>query len=260
MDRRLKILITGGNGYIARSVYSKLHTKYDIAVVTRQDFDLTCWASTYKFFHDKFFDVVIHTATSGGSRLKKETDSVIRENLLMYRNLLNQQDKFGKFISFGSGAELNNPTTPYGISKQAIAQHMIEKENFLNLRIFAVFDENELDTRFIKSNILRYLSQEDMSIHQDKYMDFFYMADLISLIDYFLSREEWLFREIDCVYMEKYKLTDIAQMINQLGKYKVLAEPSQNTLGDSYTGVWRGLPIKLIGLEQGIKNVYNRLK
>ncbi len=260
MDRRLKVLITGGNGYIAKSIYSKLHTKYDITTVTRQDFDLTCWASTYKFFYDKSFDVVIHTATSGGSRLKEDTDLVIRENLLMYRNLLNHQDRFGKFISFGSGAELDNPTTPYGISKQAIAQHMAEKENFLNLRVFAVFDENELDTRFIKSNIIRYLNQEDMVIHEDKYMEFFYMADLISLIDYFLSKEEWLSKEVDCVYMEKRKLTDVAQIINQLGKYRVMSEPSQSSLGTSYTGLWRGLPIKLIGLEQGIKNVYNSLR
>ena len=132
----MKILITGENGYIAKSIYSALYSKYDITTVTRQDFDLTCWASTSEFFHDKSFDVVIHTATSGGSRLKEETDLVIRENLLMYRNLLNHQDKFTKFISFGSGAELNNPVTPYGISKQAIADSMFSKPNFLNLRIF----------------------------------------------------------------------------------------------------------------------------
>ena len=188
----MKVLITGGNGYIGKSMQIALQDKYDITAITRQDFDLTCWASTYEFFKDRSFDVVIHTATAGGNRLKKDTDSVIRENLLMYRNLLNHQDKFTKFISFGSGAELHNPISPYGVSKQAIAQHMAMKPDFLNLRIFAVFDENELDTRFIKSNIVRYLNQEDMVVHQDKYMDFFYMADLITLVDHFLAKEEWL--------------------------------------------------------------------
>ncbi len=99
-----------------------------------------------------------------------------------------------------------------------------------------------------------------MVIHEDRYMDFFYMADLISLVDCFLSKEEWLSKEVDCVYMEKRKLTDVAQIINQLGKYRVMSEPSQSSLGTSYTGLWRGLPIKLIGLEQGIKNVYNSLR
>lgn len=255
----MNILITGGNGYIARSLQNALHTKYNITTVTRQDFDLTCSASTEKFFHKEFFDVVIHTAISGGSRLKEETDSVIKDNLLMYRNLLNHQDRFTKFISFGSGAELGNPITPYGLSKQIIAQHMALMPNFLNLRIFAVFDENELDTRFIKSNIVRYINQEDLVIHQDKYMDFFYMADLVSLVDYFLQKEKWLFTELDCVYLEKYKLSGIAQIINQLSGYRVATDVIEDVEGVSYTGLWKGLPIKLIGLEQGIKNVYASL-
>jgi len=256
----MKILITGGNGYIAKSLYSALHTKYDITVITRQDFDLTCWAATHKFFQDKSFDVVIHTAVSGGSRLKEDSESVAMNNLLMYRNLLNHQDKFTKFISFGSGAELGNPTTPYGVSKQAIARHMLTMPNFLNLRIFAVFDENELDTRFIKSNILRYINREDMVIHEDKYMDFFYMADLITLVDHFIPKEEWLFQDIDCVYLEKQKLTDIAGMINSLSNYKVSMDIEKPASGEPYTGLWRGLPIKLVGLEQGIKKVYSTLK
>jgi len=255
----MKILITGGNGYIAKSLYSALHTKYDITVVTRQDFDLSCWISTHKFFHDKSFDVVIHTATSGGSRLKEETDIVIRENLLMYRNLLDHQDKFTKFISFGSGAELGNPTSPYGISKQAISRHMAMIPNFLNLRIFAVFDENELDTRFIKSNIKRYINHENMIIHEDKLMDFFYMEDLISLVNYFLQKEEWVIKEIDCRYLESYKLSKIATIINKLNDYKVQIEVGI-PVGIDYIGTYKGLPIKIIGLEKGIVNTYNKIK
>jgi hypothetical protein len=30
--------------------------------------------------------------------------------------------------------------------------------------------------------------------------------------------------------------------------------------GEPYIGLWRGLPIKLVGLEQGIKKVYSTLK
>lgn len=255
----MKILITGGNGYIAKSIYSTLQTKYDITTVTRQDFNLTNWKQTDVWFQNKSFDVVIHTATSGGSRLNEETDLAIRENLLMYRNLLNHQDKFTKFISFGSGAELNNPTTPYGISKQMIADSMFSKPNFLNLRIFAVFDENELDTRFIKGNIQRYINREDMVIHGDKQMDFFYMEDLVSLVDYFLSREEWVYEEVDCAYMDKSKLTDIAKIINNLSDYKVGVELGINK-GNPYIGTWRGLPIRLAGLEKGIKQVYEILR
>ena len=256
----MKILITGGNGYIAKSIYSALHSKYDITLITRQDFDLTDHDATCNFFKNKHFDIVIHTATVGGNRLKKDTDSVIRENLLMYRNLLSNQNKFTKFISFGSGAELNNPVSPYGISKQTIAESMSFKPNFLNIRVFAVFDENELPTRFIKGNILRYINGENMVVYEDKYMDFFYMVDLVTLVDYFISSKEWLYKEIECTYFKTHKLTEIAQMINDLDDSKVSIELTQQSVGEPYAGVWRGLPIPLIGLKEGIKKTYNKLK
>jgi dTDP-4-dehydrorhamnose reductase len=255
----MRILITGGNGYIAKSIYSFLHTKYDITTIGRKDFDLTNWSQTNEWFTNKSFDLIIHTAISGGHRLDEDPDAVIRENLLMYRNLLSQQDKFIKFINLGSGAELNNPTSPYGISKQIIADSISTKPNFLNIRIFAIFNENELSTRYIKSNIQRYINHEDIVIHGDKQMDFFYMTDFITLIDYFISKEEWLYNEIDCTYMEKYKLTDIAKIINNLDNYKVGIKLG-TSIEKPYIGFWRGLPIKIIGLEQGIKETYNKLK
>jgi nucleoside-diphosphate-sugar epimerase len=178
----------------------------------------------------------------------------------MYRNLLSQQDKFTKFINLGSGAELNNPTSPYGISKQTIAESMFSKLNFLNIRVFAVFDENELPTRFIKGNILRYINGENMVVYEDKHMDFFYMADLVTLVAYFIDSKEWLYKEIECTYFETHKLTEIAQIINDLDDSKVSIELINQSTGKPYAGVWRGLPIPLIGLKEGIKETYNKLK
>jgi len=90
-------------------------------------------------------------------------------------------------------------------------------------------------------------------------MDFLYMEDLVSLVDYFLSHEEWVYKEMDCVYMDKPKLTDIARIINNLSDYKVGVELGINK-GNPYIGTWRGLPIRLVGLERGIKNTYIKLK
>ena len=120
-----KILITGGNGYIATSLYKALKDKYDITKVSRADFDLTNYAATCEFLQDKYFDVVIHTAVVGGNRLQEEDDSILRSNLDMYYNLINNKEHFGRFISFGSGAELGWPTTPYGYSKRIIAESML---------------------------------------------------------------------------------------------------------------------------------------
>ena len=57
-----RILITGGNGYIASSLYSELSDIYNITLLTRNDFDLTDSVATKNWFADKQFDVIIHTA------------------------------------------------------------------------------------------------------------------------------------------------------------------------------------------------------
>lgn len=266
-----RILITGGNGYIAKSLYARLHNEYDITIVTRNDFDLSDRLATDAYFSDKQFDFVIHTAIKGGSRLHTDSIDITHTNLSMFYNLLNNKEKFNRLISFGSGAENGLPSSPYGLSKHIIAKLIQNIPNFYNIKIFGVFDENELDTRFIKSNIQRYLQKQPIIIHQDKYMDFFYMDDLTTIIKRYIElNSPWETPQsmIDCCYQKSYKLSDIANMINNLDTHKVDIIIESNTVGESYTGTFN-MPmientnicaIKCIGLEQGIQRVYNKLR
>ena len=256
MDR-IKILITGGNGYIAKSLYNSLKDKYDITSITRQDFDLTDSKATGLWFKDKYFDIIIHTAVVGGSRLKPEDSSIMDQNLQMYYNLLTYKNHYKKFIHFGSGAEIHLDT-PYGWSKNVIHKSILEKDNFYNIRIFGVFDENELDTRFIKGNIKRYINKEFIVIHQDKFMDFFYMKDLISLVDYYINDNNPP-KQIDCSYAGLYRLSEIANIINDLDDYKVDIQIKEEGMTMSYYGI-ANILIEYIGLKQGIKETYNTLK
>jgi GDP-L-fucose synthase len=257
MDK-IKILITGGNGYIAKSLYSTFKDKYDVTYITRQDFNLTDQFKTSKYFSNRYFDIVIHCAVSGGSRLKQETWSDMDNNLKMYYNLLNCKNKFKKLIHFGSGAEVSVPESPYGLSKKVIANSILEQKDFYNIKIFGVFDENELDTRFIKGNIKRYINKESIVIHHDIFMDFFYMKDLISLVDYYINSND-LPKQIDCSYDKLYKLSDVANIINNLDDYKMVVKIEQERMDLPYYGMANVL-LEFIGLEQGIKEIYNILK
>ena len=156
----MRILITGANGYIGTSLYNALKDKYDVTTVTRNGFDLTDITAMSKFFEDKFFDIVIHTAVKGGSRLAEDDCNVMDTNLIMYYNLLRNKSHFAKFIQFGSGAEFFKNETPYSLSKKVIANSILNLDNFYNIRIFGVFDENELETRFIKSSIKKLIKKE----------------------------------------------------------------------------------------------------
>ena len=136
---------------------------------------------------------------------------------------------------------------------RSISKSISEQENFYNIRIFAVFDENELDTRFIKGNIKRYINKEPIVIHQDKFMDFFYMKDLISLVDYYIQSENPP-KEIDCSYQQSHSLFNIANMINGLDTHKTQIIFNNGGMGEKYCGNSNTL-LNYIGLEVGITNI-----
>jgi UDP-glucose 4-epimerase len=258
----MKILITGGNGYIAKSINDKLSSDYQITLASRNILDLMSNDSIDSFFdNNEKFDVVINTAVSGGSRLKGDGWGVLENNLKMYYNICSKRNYFDKLINFGSGAEIYAEHTPYGMSKNVISKSISVNDNFYNLRIFATFDENELDTRFIKSNINRYINKESIKIHTDKQMDFFYMDDLISLVDYYIKTKNPP-KEMDCSYVEKYKLSQIADIINNLSPTKVDVNidntgPTTDYCGDGTK--LNCLNLKLVGLKIGILESYNKI-
>jgi GDP-L-fucose synthase len=255
----MKILIAGANGYIGKSLYNALKDKYDVTTITRKEADLTNSSAVNLFFLGEKYDVVIHCAVKGGSRLVEDKWDIMDNNLTMYYNLLHNKDHFKKLIHFNSGAETYMPKKPYGYSKKVIAKSILNQPNFYNLKIFGTFDENELDTRFIKTNIKKYINKEPMQVYQDKAMDFFYMQDLIKVVEYYINEENPP-KEFDCVYDNSYTLFGLANLINKLDNYEVDII-NQDKNGDDYISKYRTtLPIEFIGLEKGIKETYNKLK
>ena len=254
----MKILITGGNGYIAKSIYSALKDKYDITCIDRTDVELTSFSEVNRFFNQKYFDVVIHTAVKGGSRLKKETWQDADCNVMMYHNLLNHKNNYGKLIHFGSGAEKNCPDSPYSLSKRLIANSIREQENFYNIRIYAVFDENELDTRFIKNNLINYVAGNSLTVFKDMKMDFFYMPDLLKIVDRYINKKD-MPKEIDCCYEKSFKLSEIANMINSLDSHSVPIVFLEDGKSSPYCGKFTDLGIKFVGIRKGIREVFNKI-
>jgi nucleoside-diphosphate-sugar epimerase len=258
----MRILITGTNGYIGKSLHTALKDKHDVTAITRNNFDLTDAVDMFKFFQGRpNFDVVLHCAVAGASNPRSEDWNIMDSNLKIYYNLLQHRNHFTRLIHFGSGAETYLPSTPYGYSKKVIAKSILNQDEFYNLKIFGVFDENELNTRFIKANILRYIKKEPIQIHQDKTMDFFYMQDLIKVVEYYINEQEPP-KEFDCVYNRIHRLSFIANIINNLDKHKVDVVISESQEGTPYTSNYRNveLLIEFIGLVGGIENMYNKLK
>lgn len=271
----MNILITGGNGFLAKNIHDKLAESHiNVTSITRKsNFDLRDTKSTCNFLEDKYFDAVLHCAILGGKRLIQDPVDIVNDNIRMAANILINKDKFGKIINFGSGAELdrsNNindssnflnalPDDYYGFSKNIISRLFISEQNTYNLRIYNVFSSNESQHRMISSNVKNYIEKKPIIINQDKYMDFIYFEDFYNILLDVLCNKTNL-KEIDCVYSKKFKLTDIAAIINNLDEYKVDVIIEKDGLSNSYFGKNVINDIDFIGLEEGIKRVYMDLK
>lgn len=267
----MNILITGGNGFLAKNIYNKLKEEnINVISISRQDnFDLRNTDLTCDFFKDKYFDAILHCAILGGKRLIPDDSSIVNDNIRMATNILINKKSFGKLINFGSGAELDRSTNInensvftnvlpedfYGFSKNIIARLFSNELNTYNLRIYNVFSTNESQGRMISTNVKNYIERKPIVINQDKYMDFIYFEDFYKILQKVLLNQTDI-KEIDCVYNDKYRLTDIATIINNLNDYRVEILIEKNGLGNNYYGKNYLENIEFVGLEEGIKKVY----
>ena len=276
----MNILVTGANGFIGSNIIELLsnNTNFNFFKGTRNNIDLYSIDSIERYLDKNQIDTVIHCAIEGGSRLKQDTSDMLYRNILIYENLIKFNHRYKVFINFGSGAEFDRkhdisnvneydmfgvvPTDFYGLSKNIISKLSVHYCASVNLRIFGCFYHNELSTRFIKNNINKYINHKSMIIHQDRYMDFFYMNDLINIIEYYLNNPPSTYKDINMSYLKKYKLSDITSIINDLSSYKVDVIIENENFGLNYTGngkLLNSLNLKLKGLEIGIKECYHKL-
>jgi GDP-L-fucose synthase len=274
----MNILITGANGFIGSNITKLLskNVNFNFFKVDRNNIDLFSLNNIERYIEENQIDAVIHCAIEGGNRLKKDTYEMFYKNILMYENLIKFNHKYKMFINFGSGAEFDRrydisnvneydmfniiPTDFYGLSKNIISKLSVNYCSVVNLRIFGCFYYNELSTRFIRNNINNYINNKPIIIHQDRYMDFFYMEDLTNVINHLLNNSISTYKDINMSYIKKYKLSDIANIINELSSHKVDINIENKISGLNYTGngqLLDNLNLKLKNLELGIKECFD---
>ena len=198
----MKVCVLGANGFVGKNVLRDT----DWIGVTRQELDLTNQKAVEDYFNTHEYDVVIHCAVIGGSRLKPDDGEVTHKNILMFENVVRVFK--GKVLYFSSGAALrgNPPTEPYGLSKWVIDRRIETIEDAYSLRIWGCYGPGELPTRF--SAVCK--EKGHVVIEKDRYFDFIDVEDVIKVVrDYVQGKRHD--KEYNLVYPEKLLLSQWAE-------------------------------------------------
>jgi len=282
----MKIAITGANGFIGSNLREYFtEAGHIICSLTREEIDLLDENSVKKFFSENQIDILLHTAITGGRRGREDTAEDFYNNLKMFENLNSCTKGIKLLVNFASGAEYNRatdiflakegslgdtvPTDFYGLSKYIISQRVLDTHRpWINLRIFNCFGEGEKEDRMISSAIRNKLEGKKIVVHQNKYMDFFYIEDLLLVVDHYIkniNRLSDLPGDINLSYQHEKvpTLSDIASYVDFFDDTRNKVEVMKPGLGLSYNGCGyrlKNLGIPLIGIKTGIKNMFESLK
>jgi len=203
-----KILVTGGNGFIARSLVEKFKDRYDVVALNRKSLDLLDSSRVCEVIRQNKADIVIHTATyDAAPRFStKDPKQVLEQNTRMFFNVARCSPYFEKMIYFGSGAEFGRehwipnmdeeyfnafvPSDQYGFSKYVMTQYAQRSENIYNLRVFALFGElDDWRYRFISNACCKAVFDLPIVIKQNSLFDFLYIDDLIRAVEWFIENK-----------------------------------------------------------------------
>ena len=285
----MKVLITGGQGYIARNLVPLfLNAGYEVNAPSHTEMDLLNFQHTGERLESFWPDVIIHTASKGGRRQAKDTwEDMYVPNIKMWEHIAvasRLHTPRPKIITIGSGAEFDRrcpiqdrfeitvqsqwPLDPYGLSKNIITRRALTAlDNAYVLRLFGCFNFDDDPLRFIKHGILNLKQGLPVTVHQNREMDYFYLDDVFQVMDYIINAHpnRIIPRDINLVYNKKVTLLEIASLIHKhVGIFDPVIRLNDNGSGNSYTGssvVLYTLPVaeKLIGLESGICRTVQKL-
>jgi len=275
----MKILITGGAGFIGKNLNELLGDKYNIVAPNSKELDLLDSQKVFDYIKTGKFDVIIHAATWNATRnSKKDTTLVLGCNCKMFFNIARCGAHYGKMIYYGSGAEYDRehwlpkmreeyfdkyvPQDLYGFSKYVMRKYAEKTENIYNLCVFGVYGKYEdWEIRFISNACCKAVYDMPITIKQDVFIDYLHVEDLARITDWFMENTP-RGKSYNICTGRTTDLKDLAEKVKRISNKRLEIHIKMKGVGVEYSGDNSRLiseigDYKFKGLEEGIYDLYN---
>ncbi|MDE6201673.1 MAG: NAD(P)-dependent oxidoreductase [Clostridiales bacterium] len=277
----MKILVTGGSGYIGKAFIKTYRKTFDIVAPTQEQMDLTDARSIAKMFALHKFDAVLHLAglPSSGKNMPLEAD-----NLIMFKNIQYMAIAHGvkKLITVGEGVEFDMsrpivdytedmfgkyiPTDGYGLGRYLINLLASKDKITTVLRIFHVFGEGGMQYPINKIVAAGSRGKKQIVIDRDKVVSAISVEDAVRAIAAFILRD-YEKGDYNLVASDKMSYVEIAKTIKRLvrrdgGDIEIVVKNPTPDLEYSASNakLLSAIPMRINSMQSGIKKLYEQLK
>lgn len=199
----MKILLTGGSGFLGKSFIKTYGAKYDITAPSPDEMDLNKFEQINRQFKAKSFDAVVHLAAKSEQSASGGIDSV---NMVYFKNIQYATIVNGvrKLIVAGDAADLNRagglenaseadfgksvPTDGYGLGRYLVNLLASKDKISTVLRFFNVYGEGADTAVNPVMKIIRDVKKtKSVSLAADAKISAVYVDDAVKIIAAFLD-------------------------------------------------------------------------
>jgi nucleoside-diphosphate-sugar epimerase len=277
----MRLLITGGSGFIGRNLAEQLASTYEVLAPSSAELDLLNEQAVRDYLDAHRFDVIVHAATTRSNRRLAAPPDMLDRNCRMFfnlvRNLVPNQERFGKMIHFGSGAEYDRTQLPprvredyfdtrvprdaYGFSKYICAKYIERSGRIVNLRLFGVFGAYEDYTvRFISNACCRALKGLPIVLRQEILLDYLYVKDLVKITTWFIENNA-RHKAYNVCTGRPMALSELARVIGRISGRNPNVSIMNEDLGPEYSADNSRMLMEMDGyqfwdLQDSISNLY----
>jgi GDP-L-fucose synthase len=201
----MKILITGGSGFIGRNLALQYAPPFVVAAPNRTELDLLDAGAVRQYLERHRFDAVIHAACERSNRGLASSAALLDRNCRMFFNLARNSHAFGRMLFLSSGAvysrehwlprmsedyfDAHVPADDYGFSKYVCAKAVESMDRVYELRLFGVFGPHEdWRVRFISNACCRAVCGLPVVVRQNARFDYLDVEDLGWILERFLAK------------------------------------------------------------------------